>query len=105
MLGWFATGAIPKENILGYYHGSLVQTVKTGKQVKRNTHDNGVMQVAAKRLRKYMNEIPEKLADKEGADQKVWIIRAPLCVMRHINDARYFSEDTISEFERVRNQL
>lgn len=59
------------------------------------------MQVAAETFQMWDNGSHEKITDTKGTEEEVWILHAPFCAIRCINDAKQFSGDTTQEIERL----
>lgn len=61
------------------------------------------MQVVAKRLGKWANEVLEKVMDKDGDDHERWIVAQLVCAMQYINNARYMPGDTTLAAKMLNN--
>lgn len=51
-------------------------------------------------LRMWPIDVPEKAPDKNRADNKVWIVPAPFCVLRYLIDTRFLHKDSMLSKER-----
>lgn len=86
----FASRKIGKCEMDGYYYCSLVYTDLTNERHNTKTYGKA-MKVTAKTFWKWENELLQKIMDKDGVEQKVWMTK--FSGNRYINDARYLPGD------------
>lgn len=57
------------------------------------------MQMPANTFRRRANEQPEKELDKEGVENKVWVVPAPFCAEWYNKNERWLLGDTTLDGE------
>lgn len=98
----FAERHIIKNQIVRYYYGSLIYSDLTPGQHTAKWYGEGMMAVTVEAFCTWANRIPEMVTDRERKEHPVWIVAAQFCLMRYVNDERYFPGDTSGKAERVK---
>ena len=93
-MGLFATKNFGYNQVVGYYYGSLVYSELSNEPQRFRTYSDGVMGVTAHDFEKWSIKLDGTVQDKSGNNRSVWIVPAPWCAARFINDARYRNNDT-----------
>lgn len=96
--------AIGKCLVVGYYFRYLDYENVTKKNYKTKTYARGkgwgVMRVYTEVSGKCVDELLEKVLDKNGIARRVWIVPTPICAMEDINDARYLRVGSTLQTEK-----
>lgn len=87
--------------MVAYYCGSLVYANLSKEQQDTKRYEEGLTQMAAKKIWKWANELPEKKIDKHAIEHKVRIVPAPFRATQYINDKRYLPGDTTLKSETL----
>lgn len=91
--GLFASRKFGEREVIGSYYGSLVYADLGQELQSTKRYGEGYMEVTAESFRKWALDLNEKVSDSKGQTHSVWVVPAPFCAMRYINDPRYLQGD------------
>ena len=92
-LGVFADKNLGEGQLVGWYYGSLVYSDLSGLPQKYKTYSEGIMCVTVDDFEKWSMVVDHEVVARNGVRHKVFIVPAPFCAMRYINDPRYLDRD------------
>jgi len=98
--GLFAMRNFGRGEVIGHYYGSLVYSDLTRQPRSMKTYGEGYMAVTMEVFSSWAMQIKDDVKDKDGHVHQVWVVPAPFCTMRYINDARYLPGDRASDEEK-----
>ena len=91
--GLFALRTFGPSTVIGYYYGSLVYSNLAGSPQRYRTYGEGLMRVMVENFETWSMKMEDKVVGKDVVAHDVWIVPAPWCATRYINDARYVEGD------------
>ena len=92
-LGLFTSKAIAKGDNVGYYYGTIVYGDIGSNRRLYKRYGEGILSVSSEEFDKWANEIGFEFIDRSGNAYDAFIVPAPFCVTRFINDPRYLDGD------------
>jgi len=102
-MGLFAGRNFGKDEVVGYYYGSLLYMNLGKSRNSKKTVGKGFMKVNQEKFHKWALEVTGKGGmDWEGQKISIWIVPGPNCAMRYINDPRYLKSDRTPKKNRTR---
>lgn len=91
--GLFSMRNIGAGETISYYYGSVVYSDLSGKPQKHRTYGEGVMAVTVQDFEKWAYKLDDRVVPVGGQSRTVWLVPAPFCVSRFMNDPRYLPGD------------
>lgn len=100
MFGFFAARSLgPGETVCLNYE-TLVYCNLDDEKEKRRAYGERIMAVTVQTFTKWATQIPDKVTVGSRVERTAWIVPAPFCATRYVNDARYYVGDRTPLGER-----
>lgn len=87
--------------VRAYYYGLLVFPKLYGKKYQMKTYGEGMMVVIIAHLSEWLYEIPYKIVDKKGVEQKAWRVLSPCIRKWYSKDSTHLYENKTPDTVRV----
>lgn len=84
---------IGKGFIAGYYYGSFAYVHLSSRGCCSRAYGESIMKLTKELFVKWVNRLSEKLSHKNMEKHDEWLLPAPVCAMRYVNDERFLPED------------
>ena len=95
-----------KGDIIGYYYGSLVYGDLGAKRRLHKKYGTGILSVSTPEFDRWAMKISYQFADADSNMYEGFVVAAPFCVCRYLNDPRYLpGEDVPKAKKRVDNAV
>ena len=92
-LGLFTMKSVAKGACIGYYYGTLVYgDLGTNRRLLKR-YGTGILSITSEDYDKWANQLGHEFTDSKNDKYDGYIVPAPFCVTRYINDGRYLGGD------------
>lgn len=101
-LGVYAARGFKKDERIGWYYGTLVYGDLGLVRRHYKTYGTGVLGISTKDFDKWAIQLEKTFVDINDVKYDGWVVGAPFCACRYINDPRYRIDDPEAKTKKPR---
>ena len=102
--GVFAEKSFAEGALVGHYYGTFVYGNLGSSSSSVKSYGEGCLSVTKNQFLKYAANCTHEFTTSDGIKKKCWVVAAPWCVTRYINDCNYLPGDKSSRTEKQKNR-